>query len=260
MSTLVVHSALLTRRSLLAMWRQPAYVVVTLVQPVIWLLLFGALFTKVVDIPGFSAPGTSYVDFLTPGVVMMTALFSATWAGTVYIEDMRVGIMDRLLASPVSRSAMMNGTLAYQSVVTVLQSLAVFAIGYAAGARFDHGWPGLAFTLLAAVLLTVFFAAVSNATALLVRQQEALIGISQLVSLPLAFLSSAVMDLSLAPQWVQDVARYNPLNWAVEVSRTALSATPDWGVVWSRLGALAVIAVLMSWAASRAFGAYQKSV
>jgi ABC-2 type transport system permease protein len=260
MSTLVVHSALLTRRSLLAMWRQPAYVVVTLVQPVIWLLLFGSLFTKVVDIPGFTAPGTSYVTFLTPGVVMMTALFSATWAGTVYIEDMRVGIMDRLLASPVSRGAMMNGTLAYQSVVTVLQSLAVFAIGFAAGARFGSTGSGLAVTLLAAVLLTVFFAAVSNATALLVRQQEALIGISQLVSLPLAFLSSAVMDLSLAPQWVQDVARYNPLNWAVEASRSALSATPDWGVVWSRLGALAVLAVLMSWLASRAFGAYQKSV
>jgi ABC-2 type transport system permease protein len=110
------------------------------------------------------------------------------------------------------------------------------------------------------VLLTVFFAAVSNATALLVRQQEALIGISQLVSLPLAFLSSAVMDLSLAPEWIQDVARYNPLNWAVEVSRSALSATPDWAVVWSRLGALAVLAVVMSWVASRAFGAYQKSV
>jgi ABC-2 type transport system permease protein len=260
MSTLVVHSALLTRRSLLAMWRQPAYVVVTLVQPVIWLLLFGSLFTKVVDIPGFSTPGTSYVTFLTPGVVMMTALFSATWAGTVYIEDMRVGIMDRLLASPVSRGAMMNGTLAYQSVVTVLQSLAVFAIGLAAGARFGSAWSGLAVTLLAAVLLTVFFAAVSNATALLVRQQEALIGISQLVSLPLAFLSSAVMDLALAPQWVQDVARYNPLNWAVEASRSALSATPDWGIVWSRLGALAVLAVLMAWLASRAFGAYQKSV
>jgi ABC-2 type transport system permease protein len=191
---------------------------------------------------------------------MMTALFSATWAGTVYIEDMRVGIMDRLLASPVSRGAMMNGTLAYQSVVTVLQSLAVFAIGFAAGARYDDVWSGLALTLLAAVLLTVFFAAVSNATALLVRQQEALIGISQLVSLPLAFLSSAVMDLSLAPQWIQDVARYNPLNWAVEASRSALSSTPDWGVIWSRLGALAVIAVLMAWVAGRAFGAYQKSV
>jgi len=155
MSSLVVHSGLLTWRSLMAMWRQPAYVVVTLVQPVIWLLLFGALFSKVVDIPGFIAPGSSYLDFLTPGVVMMTSLFSAAWAGTVYIEDMGLGVMDRMLASPVSRGAMMNGTLAYQSVVTVLQSLAVFAIAFAAGARFAGGWRGVAVSLVAAVLLTV---------------------------------------------------------------------------------------------------------
>ena len=105
MSTITLQSALLTRRSLLAMWRQPAYVVMTLVQPVIWLLLFGALFQTVVELPGFSQAGTSYIDFITPGVMMMTALFSATWAGTVYIEDMNLGVMDRLLASPVRRGA-----------------------------------------------------------------------------------------------------------------------------------------------------------
>ena len=64
---------------------------------------------------------------------MMTALFSAAWAGTVYIEDMNLGVMDRLLASPVSRGAMINGTLAYQSVVTVVQSAAVLAIGVRGG-------------------------------------------------------------------------------------------------------------------------------
>jgi ABC-2 type transport system permease protein len=260
MSTLVVHSGLLTRRSLMAMWRQPAYVVVTLVQPVIWLLLFGALFSKVVDIPGFAAPGSSYLDFLTPGVVIMTALFSAAWAGTVYIEDMGLGVMDRMLASPVSRGAMMNGTLAYQSVVTVLQSLAVFAIAFAAGARFAGGWRGVAVSLVAAVLLTVIFAALSNAVALLVRQQEALIGISQLLSLPLAFLSAAVMDLALAPEWIQTVARFNPLNWAVVAARSALSDSPDWAVVWSRLGLLAAVAVIMAALAGRAFGVYQRSV
>ena len=260
MSSLVVHSGLLTWRSLMAMWRQPAYVVVTLVQPVIWLLLFGALFSKVVDIPGFIAPGSSYLDFLTPGVVMMTSLFSAAWAGTVYIEDIGLGVMDRMLASPVSRGAMMNGTLAYQSVVTVLQSLAVFAIAFAAGARFAGGWRGVAVSLVAAVLLTVIFAALSNAVALLVRQQEALIGISQLLSLPLAFLSAAVMDLALAPQWIQDVARFNPLNWAVVAARSALSAAPDWTVVWSRLGLLAAVATIMAVLAGRAFGAYQRSV
>jgi ABC-2 type transport system permease protein len=260
MSTVAVHSALLTRRSLLAMWRQPAYVVVTLVQPVVWLLLFGQLFTKVTDIPGFGGGTGTYLEFLTPGVVAMTALFSAAWAGTVYIEDMNLGVMDRMLAGPTSRSAMINGTLAYQSVVAVIQSLAVFAIAGLAGARFADLRRGLVFTLAAAVLLTVVFAALSDAVALLVRQQEALIGISQMLALPLAFLSSAVMVLHLAPQWVQDVGRYNPLDWAVVVSRQALSAHPDWGAVWPRLGALAGLALVMSWLAARAFAVYQRSV
>jgi ABC-2 type transport system permease protein len=259
MSTFAVQSVLLTRRSLLAMWRQPAYVAVTLVQPVVWLLLFGQLFTQVTDIPGFAAGGSTYLEFLTPGVVAMTALFSASWAGTVYIEDMNLGVMDRMLAAPTSRAAMIDGTLAYQSVVTVVQSVAVFVIALAAGARFDRFGVGLLFTVVAAVLLTIVFAALSNAVALLVRQQEALIGISQLLALPLAFLSSAVMDVRLAPQWIQDVARYNPLDWAVLVGREALSTTPDWGVVWSRLGALGVLVLVMSWLATRAFGVYQRS-
>lgn len=260
MSTLAMHSALLTRRSLTALLRQPAFVLITLIQPMFWLLLFGQLFQKVVDIPGFASGGDSFLEYLTPGVVAMTALFSAAWAGTVYIEDMNLGVMDRLLASPVRRGAMMNGTLAYQSITSVVQTTVIVAVAYAGGARFDGGVTGLLLTFAAAVMLTVVFAAMSNAVALLVRQQEALIGVSQLLSLPLTFLSSAVMDLGLAPSWIQTAARYNPVDWAVVVSRQGLSATPDWGVIGPRLAALAALALVMGWLATRAFGAYQKSV
>lgn len=259
MTTLAVQSGQLTLRSLRALWRQPAFVLVTLVQPVIWLFLFGQLFSEVVEIPGFGAAGESYLEFLTPGVVMMTALLSSAWAGTVYIEDMERGVMDRLLASPVRRGALMNGTLAYQSVVTVLQTAIIIALALVAGARFAGGAGGLLLTLLAAVLLTVVFAALSNAVALLVRQQEALIGISQLLSLPLAFLSAAVMDVHLAPEWIQTVATYNPMDWAVVTSREALSGTPDWSAVAPRLGALAALALVMGWLATRAFAEYQRS-
>lgn len=256
MSTLVAHSAYLTGRSVKAMLRQPIFVFVTLVQPLVWLLLFGQLFKSVTQIPGFAAT-VSYVEFLTPGVVAMTALFNAAWAGTVYIEDMNRGVMDRLLASPVSRGAMMNGTLGYQSLVCTIQTLIIFGVGYLMGGRFDA--LGIVFTLLAAIMLTLVFAALSNGVALLVRQQEALIGISQFTALPLTFLSSAVMALRLAPQWIQDVARYNPLDWAVVVSREALADNPDWGAIWPRLGALTAAALVMGWLATRAFIAYQRS-
>ena len=256
---LVTHSGHLTMRSVRALIRQPWYVAVTLVQPIIWLLLFGQLFKSVIHIPGFAATG-SYLEFLTPGVIVMTALMASAWAGTVYIEDMNRGVMDRLLASPVSRGAMMVGTLAYQAITTIIQTLIVFGIAYACGARFDGAGLGIPMTLLAAVLLTMVFAAISNAVALLVRQQEALIGISQFISLPLSFLASSVMDVRLAPAWVRHVANYNPVDWATVISRQALSRNPDWGAIWPRLGAITALAIFMAWIATRAFGTYQRSI
>jgi ABC-2 type transport system permease protein len=260
MTTLAIHSTIMTRRSVSALLRQPAYVLITLVQPAIWLLLFGALFERAVELPGFAPDGGSYLEFLTPGVVGMTALFSATWAGTVYIEDMNLGVMDRLLASPVRRGAMMSGTVAYQSITAVVQTAIVMGLAFLVGARFESPGMGVLLTFVGAVLLTVVFAALSNALALLTRTQDALIGISQLLSLPLAFLSSAIMNPALAPDWVETAARFNPLDWAITVSRQGLSAQPDWAVIWPRLAALACLAVVMSWIATKAFALYQRSV
>lgn len=256
----ITHSGYLTRRSVMALVRQPWYVAATLVQPIVWLLLFGQLFKSVIHIPGFDSGSGSYLEFLTPGVIVMTAFFSATWAGTIYVEDMKRGVMDRLLASPVSRGAMMVGTLAYQAITTIIQTLIVFVIAYACGARFDHAGAGIPLTIAAAGLLSVVFASVSNAVALMVRQQEGLIGISQFVSLPLSFLSSAIMDIGLAPDWVRDVANGNPVDWATVVSRQALAANPDWGAVLPRLGGLLALGVAMGAVATRAFGAYQRSL
>ena len=253
------HSAYLTNRSLRTLIRQPAFAVATLAQPIIWLLLFGALFQSVVEIPGFES-GVTYLEFLTPGVIVMTALFSSGWAGTVYIEDMDRGVMDRLLAAPVSRGAMIVGTVAYQSLTTIVQTLVVFGIAYASGARFDGGVSGVLVTVVAACLISVVIASFSNAIALLVRQQEALIGISQFIVLPLQFVSSSIMDTRVSPAWVRHVARYNPVDWASTAARAALSAGTDWGVVLPRLGCLLALAVVMSWLATRAFRTYQRSL
>jgi len=87
--------------------RQPAYLWMTLTQPIIWLLLFGALFKAITQIPGFH--GGSYIDFLTPGIVVMLAVSSAGWTGMALIEDIHSGVMDRQLASPVWRGALNAG-------------------------------------------------------------------------------------------------------------------------------------------------------
>jgi ABC-2 type transport system permease protein len=257
--TAITHTWILTGRQLRAFLRMPGYLVSNLIQPIIWLLLFGQLFKSVVDIPGFSG-GDNYLVFLTPGIVMMMALFGAAWAGTTYIQDMDRGVMDRFLTSPTSRGALIVATMLYQAVLTVIQTLVVLGVAWLAGARFDGGLVGLLVLLLSAVLLTFVFAAFSNAIALLARQQFALIAISQLISFPLMFLSSAIMDTKLSPEWVRDVAKYNPFEWAVAAGRDALQTSPDWGAIWTDLGLLAGLIVVMTTLATLAFRAYQKSV
>ncbi|HET9142896.1 ABC transporter permease [Actinophytocola sp.] len=258
MSTLTVHTGHLTMRGLRAMGRQPAFVLIILIQPMIWLLLFGQLFRRVVEIPGFAAE--HYIDFLTPGVVVMTVLFSAGWAGMAFIEDMDRGVMDRMLSSPVSRGAMMASSTAYQGVTIVIQSTVIVLVGLLAGARFAGGPLGVLVMLVAAILLGAAFASLSNGMALLVRTRESLIGFSTMLTLPLSFLSSAMLAKPVMPDWMQTVAAYNPVDWTVVAAREALSATPDWPAVLVRLAGLLAVAIVMGWLATRAFRSYQRSL
>jgi ABC-2 type transport system permease protein len=258
MATVAPHSVYLTGRLLRATGRQAAFVVIMLIQPMIWLLLFGQLFKRVVELPGFATE--SYVDFLTPGVVVMTVLFTSGWAGMGFIDDMERGVMDRMLSSPVSRMAMMISSVANQAVTIVVQSLVIVVVGLLLGASFSGGVVGVVIMLVAAILLAAAFASLSNGMALIVKTREALIGFSTMLTLPLSFLSSAMMAREVAPKWIQNAASYNPVDWTVVASREALSADPDWSVIWPRLGGLLAVALVAVWLSARAFRAYQRSL
>jgi len=257
MSAVLVHTRAMTMRHIRELLRQPWFVAIMLVQPMIWLLLFGALFKRVVDIPGF---GGEYIDFLTPGIVVMTALFSAGWIGMGVIEDLNRGVMDRFLVSPVSRTSLIAGRLGQLAIAIVIQSLVVLGIGTAVGASFAGGAAGMAVLIGASILLACAVGALSIGLALVARQEETLIGAVQLVVLPLTFLSAGLMKQDLAPGWVQDVARYNPVNWAIEAGRGALGGDVDWSLVGSRVGFLTLLAIACVWLSTRAFRSYQRSV
>jgi len=256
MSTAITASGHVTGRYVRAFLRQPYYVASTLVQPVIWLLLFGHMFERIVQIPGFSS--TNYISFLTPGVIMMTALFSNGWSGMGYVIDMERGVLNRFLVTPVSRWALISGELAYAAAMTALQSVIILGLGWLSGAVFASLW-GIALCVVAALLLGTAFASLSNTMALVLRTQQSVIASSFLV-LPLAFLSATFMPLQLLPTWLRNVATYNPVNWAVLVSRQSLSQQPDWSYVELHLGLLALLAILCAWLSTRAFRAYQRSV
>ena len=258
MITTLRHTRYLTRRELHTLLRQPWYIGFTLAQPVTYLVLFGALFKKVAEIPGFGGAG-SYLTFLTPGIVVMTALFTAGWTGMGVIDDIDAGVMDRFLTTPVRRSALVTGRLVQLAIVTLIQTGIVLGLGALLGARFPGGVPGVSVLVLAGLLLCLPVGALSQGTALVLRQRESVIGAFNFVLLPLTFVSSLFMAQALMPGWMQTVARFNPVNWAVSAGRIALSASPDWGLVGAHLAYLAVFGVGCGLLATRAFRTYQRA-
>ncbi|WP_405857641.1 ABC transporter permease [Streptomyces sp. NBC_01515] len=258
MSTAVSQTWYMTQRQLMVFARQPAFAVITLIQPVIWLFLFGNLFKKVVELGGFGT--TSYLDYLVPGVVVMSALSSNMWAGMGTLEEIQRGTLNRFLTTPVSRAALMNGNVVNNGLVTALQSAIIVLLGLLGGADYPGGIGGIAILVVASVLLGTIFGALSNALGMLVQQRESIIGINTFLLLPLTFLSSAFMAPSQMPSWMRHIADFNPLNWAMVAGRSAMSEHPDWGDVLSRGGALLGLAVAAVWLSIRTFRSYQRSV
>jgi ABC-2 type transport system permease protein len=247
-----------TRRWVTGAIRQPWGLGVAIVQPVIWIVLFGNVFQSVGQVPGFGHD--DYLSFLVPGILMMTVLYSGAWAGTGFIDDIRSGVMDRMLSSPVSRPALVLGQLVQQLLICVVQGVMVLVIGALAGAHYSGGVLGMAVALAASVLLAAAFCSLSAAVALLARDQTALIGISTIVVLPATFLSTALMPVQLLPDWVATAAKLNPLTWATSIAQTAMSPDVDWGVVASRSAWLVVLATLVAWWSLRAMRSYQRSL
>ncbi|MEA2193030.1 MAG: type transport system permease protein [Solirubrobacteraceae bacterium] len=256
--TALADTFALTTRDVLRLVRQPWFIAIVLVQPIIWLLLFGTLFQRVVDIPGFA--GGDYKQYLVPGVLVMTAFFSSGWNGMATIDDIDRGVVDRLLVTPVSRLPLIGGRVLQSLLQLVIQSLVIVAMALALGVSFHGGVGGVVVMIVAAGLLGTGFAALSNALALLTRQEESLIGAVTFLQLPLTFLSTAFMQPALMPDWIATVATYNPVDWAIRAGREAVAAGTDWGSVAGYCGLLAGFAIACLLLATRAFGSYQAQV
>ncbi len=245
------------RRWLIATWRQVWGPLMSLLQPIIWIVLFGQVFRSLGALPQFG--GSGYIDYLVPGILMMTVLYSGAWAGTGYIDDMNSGVMDQLLTAPIARSAIITGQLVQQLIINLLQSAVVLGIGWLAGARYGGGAGGILLTLVVATLLASIFCCLSTALALVTRSQVALIGISQIVVLPATFLSTTMMPSDLMPGWVQAIASGNPMSWAVEAARAGLSGDAA-SIAWWQLAALAALVVLAFVWAVGSIRSYQRSI
>jgi hypothetical protein len=137
------------------------------------------------------------------------------WTARVAPEPRRGG-MDRVLASPVWRGALNVGSVVQAVITIVIQTAVIVLLALALGADYANGIGGVLILIVVAALLGAAFASLSNGLAVLARQRETLIGAVTLVVLPLTFLSSALMQQDLVPGWIHTVAKFNPVNWAVE--------------------------------------------
>ena len=255
--TSVVQSLYLFRRLMRNLARQPIWIALILVQPMFWLLLYSQLFRRITDLPGFGT--TSYVDYLTPGIAIMTAFFSGTWAGMGTIEDLDRGVIERFLATPARRSAIVYARVLQSAVVASIQALIILIVGLFLGAT--NGGPlGWIVILLAAFLVAAGFSGISNGIALLTRQEATMIAIANFIGLPLLFFSSILIARNLIPAWMRTLSLANPVEWAVRASRGQVLPGTDWGKIGLYLVLLAAFTALTGAFATRCFRAYQRTL
>jgi ABC-2 type transport system permease protein len=238
--------------------RQPIWIVFALTQPMFWLLLYSQLFRRIVDLPGFE--GQSYVQFLTPGIVVMTSFFGATWSGMSMIDDLDRGVVERFLTTPTRRSTLIVSQVLHTGIVAVIQTVIILGTAWLMGARVERGAAGWLVIIAVASLVAAGFAGISHGAALLVRREETLIAILNFFGLPLTFISAVLIAESLMPAWMRWAARFNPVNWGVIAAREMSSVGTDWSRVGLYLGLLCAFVAATSALATRAFRAYRRTL
>ncbi len=234
-----------TARTLRLSWGMPIWILLSAIYPLIWLVLFGGLFGGVPLPPEVGT--SSYLEYFVPGMVAATTIFSSLWAGFGIVLDLESGMLKRMLASPVAHSATAIGyVLASQSGVAVQIGLMIAVALWGMDVSFQASAVDLVAALAAIGLLSVGLSALSHAAAVLVRRQEPLITLANFLSLPLLFLSSVLMPVSLVPDWVRGLMRVNPVHHAVELVRfSVISDYPLALSPWLHAAALLSFSILM---------------
>lgn len=219
----------LTRRLFLQLQRRPSTLVAGVLQPLIWLVLFGALFANAPE--GMLPGGMSYGRFLGAGVIVFTAFSGALNAGLPVMFDREFGFLNRLLVAPLrSRSSIVLASVLYITALSLIQSLAIMATA----ALLGYGWPGgLGLLLVLGTLLLLVFAVtgLSLGLAFALPGHIELIAVIFVANLPLLFASTALAPLSFMPGWLGWLAALNPLTFAIEPIRAAYAGNLSFGAV-----------------------------
>src|SRR5436305_2944111 len=219
-------------------------------QPLLWLFVFG---TALRHSRALTTPGVDYRAYITPGVMAQAALFIAIFFGLAVIWERDVGQLQRLLATPLPRTAIVLGKAAGSGVRALVQAALLLVVVAATGIGLRWTVLGVVGALVMLVLATGAFACMSMLIAAAVRTRERFMCIGQLVMMPLFFASSALYPLSIMPGWLHVVARINPLTYEVQGLRQMLVGVGGGGELWlDFLVVLGFLAAMVA-AATRAY-------
>jgi ABC-2 type transport system permease protein len=223
-------------------------------QPLLWLFIFG---TAMAHNHAIVPAGTDYRAYLAPGVMAQGALFVAIFFGLAVVWERDVGQLQRLLATPLPRSAIVLGKATGAAVRSLVQASLLLIVVAIAGVGLRWSVLGVLGALALLALGTAAFACLSMLLAAVLRTRERFMGIGQLITMPLFFASSALYPLSIMPGWLHVLARVNPLTYEVQGMRQCLLGTGASGELW--LDFLVVTGVLAGMAAA-ATKAYPRAV
>ena len=236
-------------RAMILNLKQPVWLIVMLVQPLYFLFLFAPLLEGMDGQPGFEAGA---METFVPGLIIMMALFGSAFVGFGLIAELRMGVIERMRVTPVSRIALMLGRTLATVTTTLFQSLALVLLSGLTG-KLDIYWPGVGLMLLIVMLTAFMLAAVSLGLAVILKSEDAMGPVINTLVQPIMLISGIMLPMVMAPQWLQNVADFNPFYYAVQASRELFAGNLESSFVWQAPVILGALTILLVWWATRKF-------
>ena len=239
----------ISRRNLLVWARVPAYIMFTIIQPVMFVLLFRYVFGGAIAVQTKGG----YVNFLLPGILAQTAAFACFGTAISLAQELQKGVIDRFRSMPMARSAVLGGRLVADTARMTITILVVVGVGYAVGFRFSNGvGPAIGMVVLA-IALGVACCCIAAYTGLAIGDEESVQAFGLIWLFPLTFLSSAFVPISTMPGWLQAFANNQPITFTVDAMRAMALGGPIATNLWKSIAWLVGIFIVFAPLAVRAY-------
>jgi ABC transporter DrrB family efflux protein len=239
----------ITRRNLLVWLRVPAYIVFTVIQPVMFVLMFRYVFGGAIHVGG----KISYVNFLMPGIIGQTAAFATFGTAIALAQELKKGVIDRLKSMPMARSAVLAGRLVADTARMLVTILIVVGVGYAVGFRFQNGAVPAVLMVLLATVFGLSICCISAFTGLAIGDEESVQAFGLIWLFPITFLSSAFVPIQSMPGWLQAFANNQPVTYVINTMRALALGGPFEANLLKSVACLAAIFIVFAPLAVRAY-------